>query len=228
MLADTGLVMPAAAIASGADQANRVDLAPVAAWVPPLSRDEDGYGVWNVLAGLVPACGVTTTVTSDMPAQVWGARMVEEDALLAKGLQCWPDGRKTPPRAAHLSLMAVETGLALPDLYEVAPSMDAGGIRLPNWAVQGLMTAAVDLYPNCSLRSMVGWLGAGMATNDPTTGGHVLYASWTSAGFDHEAWAYAAAGLTPDETAAGLRAGTLDRHQALAMAALRGVVLPVG
>ena len=196
-------------------------------WVPPLALGTAEYETWNRLADLMSYCAVDTTVTSDMPAHVWAARLIEEDALFYRGEGRWPQGRNAPPPGAHLSVMAVETGLALPDFFAVSPAMDRNGSHRPNWTVHGLMDAAIDLYPGCSLRSMVGWLAAGMATSNPDTGGHALYRAWTHAGFTPDAWVFAAAGLNPDEARVGLVAGSLDRDQAKVMAVLRGVVLPV-
>lgn len=202
-------------------------LAPVPVWTPPVRPGEGGYGPWNMVASVVAKCEVRTVATTTRMAPEWATAMMAQMALAAHGDLWWPQGRAVPPSGAWWATVVVEGGLALPDLCAIAPALSP--YLGPNGTARDLACTAGHLFPGCSLRSAVGWLVASVVSPnfEPFTG-HRLYEQWAREGFGADEWMYAAAGFTPVEADAALKAGTLGPSQALAMAVLRGASVPVG
>lgn len=185
---------------------------------------------WLDLAREVDRHRIVTPVTTSEDVYVWAAD-------LSYAMYEGKDGffaftQADPPIRGHArdAVIAVDLGLAPGDLWAMAPLLGAN-IQFPTFEsiLEAFTSSARSSFANETVRDMVGWLVACSAAGDTTTDeAEERWAQWYEANLEGRHWVYLAAGLSPTETAAGLADGTLGPDQARAMAALRGVALPVG
>lgn len=171
-----------------------------------------------------------------VPAAAWtnGLRTLERDGVDLPGrstsepVDSWVSRtNKDFPRSPVDALVhVVSAGVAVADLHAVARPEGQGQTSGPNWVAKylsGRLTIVDVALPGVGVRDALGWI---MTVGVESAVQVDRLRSWASVG--PAGWVYAAAGFTPTEAVRGLDAGTLDRDAALALAGLRGAVMPIG
>lgn len=193
-------------------------------FVLPAFADRDVRDQWeNLVTALVETGDVDPpAVTSCGPVAGW-----------LGGVQAGISGDALAARWFRNPAIVLRHGVAFTDLARFGALL---GWR-PN-STSSMLQEAVEAIaeddPGCPVRDALGW--ALLAASDaivrrrmagvPLEVGSLTY-RWRQVGLGRSGWFYAAAGLTPGEARAGLDAGGLDEQVMAAMAALRGVPLPV-